>query len=214
MRTLTTPTKARWTVPRVTMLVTSALLLTACQQDLSPTQPHLPAGASADLVGAKNQTYTWVVNTWQNTQLNFGNSYLVIPAHAICDIPSSGYGPTFWNSPCNSATGTVTITAVVRGADTDNPSVQFSPALRFNPNTTVTLLLAASDQATLNNMSVIKYCYAGVPSTINLTCVNEALTDSTLKSTVNNWAKTVTRRIKHFSGYLIAESLVDDSSDM
>jgi hypothetical protein len=195
------PTQAGWTVAQVTMVVATALLLTACERDAS-TAPR----ASLALVGAQNQTYSWNVNTAQNNpQLMFGNSYISIPANAICDIPSSGYGPSYWNTPCTPATGTVTITATVTGAGTDNPSVEFQPALRFNPATTVTLLLAASDTATLDNMTIIEYCSSGTPSLTNSSCFNEAISDPSLTSVVNFSNMTVTRQVKHFSGYLIAE---------
>jgi hypothetical protein len=201
MNRSTKPTPACWMGSRVMMLVASTFLLAACTPD-GTTAPR----ASAALVGAQDQTYTWTVNTWQNNPpFMFGASSIVIPANAICDIASSGYGSSYWNSPCTPANGTVTITATVINAGTDNPSVEFEPALRFNPATTVTLLLAASDQATLTNMTVIEYCSSSVPSLTNSSCVDEAITDSSLTSVVNNKNKTVTRRIKHFSGYLIAE---------
>jgi hypothetical protein len=212
MMKMTKPTMARWTVSRGILLAASALLFTACARDgSSPTGvPMARTHVSYDLAGAHDQTYTFVVNTWQNNQqFNFGNSYIQIPANAICNIATSGYGPAYWNSPCTPATGQITITATVTNSGSDHPSVQFEPALRFNPATTVTLLLAATNKATLSNMSVIDYCSAAVPTLTNASCVNEAANDPSLASTVNLWNMTISRRIKHFSGYLITDGSGD-----
>jgi hypothetical protein len=38
------------------------------------------------------------------------------------------------------------------------------------------------------------------------TCVNEAATDLSLQTVVNAQAGLVSRRIKHFSGYVVAEN--------
>jgi hypothetical protein len=60
------------------------------------------------------------------------------------------------------------------------------------------LYIAVTDQATLDNSKVVKYCNEEG-------CVNEALSDSSLVSHVDENNLLVFRRIKHFSGYVVAE---------
>jgi hypothetical protein len=204
MQALTTPTTARRTISRVTMLIASAIMLAACGRDISApsTQSAIaPTGASKALVGIVDGVYTFTVDPNSSYTVPLGKSYLSLPARSICDLQSSNYGSQYWNSPCYPETSRVTITAIVRGAGTDSPSIEFQPALRFNPNTNVNLFIYVTNAATLSNMTVMKYC-AG--STL-WSCVDESQSDQSLKTTVDASQNLVWRRIKHFSGYLIAE---------
>jgi hypothetical protein len=92
----------------------------------------------------------------------------------------------------------MTITAVVRNAATDHPSVEFQPALRFSPSRQVWLYMAVTNQATLDNTKVLWYCN-------ETECFDESTTDADLKSYVDTKNFMVFRRIKHFSGYVVAE---------
>ncbi|MEO8619447.1 MAG: hypothetical protein ABI625_00195 [bacterium] len=197
------PTLASFTAPRLSFLVIASLLIAACSGDLTapPAATQVPTDASKSLVGAVSGVYTFTVNPSVSTVLNFGQSNLALPASSICDLQTSGYGPTTWNNACTPATVPITITAVVWNAETDHPRVDFQPALRFNPKTNAMLTLVVSNAATLNSMAVLQYCNA-----MNV-CVNESLTDATLAtsvvSDVSGWK--VSRRIKHFTGYMVAE---------
>ena len=198
-------------VPLLTTVATASLLLAGCSGDAtSPsaaqpkslsalrTSPFVPTGAQRALVGVSDGTYTFQIDPTQAQSLQFGASHLDIPANAVCDLATSSYGVGTWNDACSAQTDTFTITAVVKDAATDHPSVEFSPALRFNPQSNVNLYLYVTDQATLDNSKVLKYC--------NETgCVDESLTDPDLISNVDVDNKVVFRRIKHFSGYVVAE---------
>lgn len=198
-------------VPLLTTVATASLLLAGCAGDAtSPnatqtkslsalrTSPFVPTGAQRALVGVSDGTYTFQIDPTQAQSLQFGASHLDIPANAVCDLATSSYGVGTWNDACSAQTDTFTITAVVKDAATDHPSVEFSPALRFNPQSNVNLYLYVTDQATLNNSKVLKYC--------NETgCVDESLTDPDLVSNVDSVNNVVFRRIKHFSGYVVAE---------
>jgi len=63
---------------------------------------------------------------------------LVFPANSVCDPATSSYGPGTWDQPCTTlADGqSVTVTATY-GFTNHGLSVDFSPALRFNPKTEV-----------------------------------------------------------------------------
>ena len=202
-------------VPLLTTVATASLLLAGCSGDAtSPsaaqpkslsalrTSPFVPTGAQRALVGVSDGTYTFQIDPTQAQSLQFGASHLDIPANAVCDLATSSYGVGTWNDACAAQTDTFTITAVVKDAATDHPSVEFQPALRFNPQSNVNLYLYVTDQATLDNSKVLKYC--------NETgCVDESLTDPDLISNVDVDNKVVFRRIKHFSGYVVAEFSAD-----
>src|SRR5690349_9954936 len=206
------PMMARSRASMLTMLAATSLMLAACSGDAtSPsaakpaqqlsvlkTSPFVPSGAQRALVGVSDGTYTFQIDPSQAQSLQFGASHLDIPANAVCDLATSSYGVGTWNDACAAQTDTFTITAVVKDAATDHPSVEFQPALRFNPQSNVNLYLYVTDQATLDNSKVLKYC--------NETgCVDEAQADADLISNVDVENKVVFRRIKHFSGYVVAE---------
>jgi len=198
-------------VPLLTTVATASLLLAGCAGDAtSPsaaqpktlsalrTSPFVPNGAQRALVGVADGTYAFTIDPSEAQSLQLGASHLDIPANAVCDLATSSYGMGTWNDACDPQTESFTITAVVRNAATDHPSVEFQPALRFNPQSNVNLYMYVTDQATLDNTRVLYYC--------NETgCVNEAQADADLISNVDVENKVVFRRIKHFSGYVVAE---------
>jgi hypothetical protein len=149
-------------------------------------------------VGVVDGVYTFNIDPTQTQMLKLGASGLYIPANSICELGSSSYGIGTWNDACESQTRPMAITAVVRNAATDHPSVEFQPALRFSPTKQVWLYMAVTNQATLDNTKVLWYCS-------ETTCMDESQTDSDLVSYVDTEHYMVFRRIKHFSGYVVAE---------
>jgi hypothetical protein len=198
-------------VPLLTTVATASLLLAGCAGDAtSPTaaqpkstnsfrtSPFVPTDAQRALVGVTDGTYTFTIDPTQTQTLQLGASGLYIPANAVCDLTTSSYGMGTWNDACTPQTAPMTITAVVHNAATDHPSVEFQPALRFNPASQVWLYMSVTDQATLDNTKVLWYC--------NETgCLDESLSDADLTSYVDTKNFMVFRRIKHFSGYVVAE---------
>ena len=124
-----------------------------------------------------------------------------LPANAICDLGTSGYGETMWNKSCSPLKGSVVITATVLEGPDGEPYVDFQPAMRFAPNKEVTLFFRDKQDGSKN--VAVKYCN-------NLGfCIDESLNDASLKPFRIN-KNIVGRRVKHFSGYVIAyEGLVD-----
>lgn len=184
------------------LLVASTLLLAACAGETTAPKAvrSAPVEATKALVGAVDGVYTYTINPTVSNTLAFGASSLTVPARAICRLATTSYGPDYWNRECDDEQGLVTITAVVRNALSNNPSIEFAPAMRFNPDQNVQLSLKVDNAATLSAMSKLLYC--GPFSTL---CVDESVNDTSLRTTVDAVNNTVFRRIKHFSGYTVAE---------
>ena len=160
--------------------------------------PFVPTEAQRAMNGLKDGVYRFKIDPEENQILQLGASRLEIPADAVCKLGRSSYGPTFWNDSCRLQEHNFTITAVVRNAATDHPSVNFEPALRFSPNKTVMLYLYVTNNATLDASRVVNYCSAKG-------CVNEAIGDPSLVTSVDLQNRVAFRRIKHFSGYVISQ---------
>ena len=183
------------------LVVTLSLLVAACAgESTSPTTKSAPLAASKALVGVVDGVYSYTVDPNVSNTLTFGSSRLTLPEHAICALATTPYGPEYWDQACDAEQGQVTITAVIRNAQTNNPSIEFSPAMRFSPDRNVELFLQVDNAATLSSMSNLVYC-----GPFSAYCMDESLSDASLLTTVDVNANTVFRRIKHFSGYTVAE---------
>ena len=202
------PTTARSFGPTFSTLVVAGVLLAGCAgESTAPTaaqrtsqlrtSPFVPMDAQKALRGLGDGTYSFKIDPEKNQSLSLGASRLDIPADAICKLGRSSYGSDHWDEECDTQKRRFTITAVVRDAATDHPSVNFEPALRFSPDKKVMLYLHVTNDATLDASRVVKYCNAKG-------CVDESVTDASLTSSVDLVNRVVFRRIKHFSGYLVS----------
>jgi hypothetical protein len=202
------PMMARYRLSTLSVLALAGVLLAGCagestrpaalqQTSELRSSPFVPTDAQKALVGVSDGTYTFDVDPNVNQSLTLGASHLDIPAYAVCDLDESTYGPGHWDEDCKPQGRRFKLTAVVRNAATDHPSVDFQPALRFSPNKNVNLYLFVTDDATLDASRVVKYCNA-------TGCVDESIADPSLASSVDLENRVVFRRIKHFSGYLVS----------
>ena len=135
-----------------------------------------------------------------------GPHAIYFPANAICDPATSSYGPTEWDAPCDVLTEPIRFRAEVREID-GRSYVDFTPSVRFVPtaeeSNAVWLYMKTSALSTdpdsalaaLRRMSVLYSTTLGDPG------INEALTDSSLRTYVWLDGGIAFRRIKHFSGY-------------
>lgn len=210
------PMMARYRVSTLAALALMGMLLAGCAGDtVAPraiqrtsqlrTSPFVPTDAQKALVGVSDGSYSFVIDPSQAQSLSLGASHLDIPANAVCDLASSSYGLGHWEDSCDAQTDTFTVTAVVRNAASDHPSVDFEPALRFSPDKQVGLYLFVTNDATLDASRVVKYCNADG-------CIDESTNDSSLVSNVDLENRVVFRRIKHFSGYVVW-SLAEEAGD-
>ena len=169
----------------------------ACSDSVSTPTMHVvsvkaPAGYDQVLDAV---SFVYDPNASTSTVTRFGNHLLVIPTNGICDL-SSSYGMGTWDDPCAPLTHSMIITITTFADDNGHPYVDFQPALRFNPNRETDLYLRDGWRDG-QEKTVINYCGA-------LDCVDESINDSTLVTQRVSNSSTLVRRIKHFSGYMIA----------
>lgn len=206
------PTMARSRAKTLVTLAAASLMLAACADEATApaastpsTQERAsrfaPTDAQLDLVGVSDGVYTFTFDPSKDQSFDLGPNHLDIPRNAVCDLETSSYGTQYWDDRCSPERGTVTITATISHAKSDHPRIDFQPAMRFNPRTEVVLYLYAKKASKSDaEMLVMKYC-----SGLHGKCVDESLTDRDLVTSVDRRHNVVFRRIKHFSGYVVAE---------
>ena len=175
----------------------STLAVVGACADTSAVEPTTEAAAFVAPANFLRTGYviTFRVDNSKGATQKIGDHVLNLPANAICDMGTSGYGPAFWNKSCTPMKGSVTITATVLAGPDGEPMIDFQPAMRFAPNKEVVLFFKDSKAGTKN--ITIKYCN-------NLGyCVDESLNDPSLKPFRIN-KNIVGRRLGHFSGYVVA----------
>ena len=112
------------------------------------TSPFVPTAAQKALIGVTDGTYRVTFDPQRDQVFSLGPNRLEIPANAVCALGSSSYGAAFWNAPC-------TPEDVARSAhrhraervERPTRSVDFSPAMRFNPQTNVQLYIYVPERA-------------------------------------------------------------------
>ena len=203
------PTKAR-TVTRFTMFA-GVILLGACASEVTApaatearapqtASMFVPSASAKALVGVADGTYTVTFDPTQNQAFYLGPNHLSMPAYSICNLVTSGYGADYWNRSCSPQTLPVTLTVIIKNAAGTHPMVSFLPAMRFNPTKSVQLFMYAP-RVSINdakNWSLI-YC----PDSGS--CLDESKADASLTTSIDYTNNVLFRRVKHFSGYTVAE---------
>jgi hypothetical protein len=204
------PMMARSPVSMLSMLAAAGVLLAGCSGEATApqalkaasqqrTSPFVPTDAQKALIGIGDGTYTLTFDPSVPNSFVLGANYLDLPANAVCKLDgTSGYGAEFWNQSCVPETDSVTISVVITDAATDHPRLDFYPAMRFNPATSVSLYIYVPvGLDAFARTWTMKYCNDLA------VCENEATTDPDLATYVDRTNMMVFRRIKHFSGYLV-----------
>ena len=191
---------------RAALLCAAATLLAACSgMSTAPKDEAIEHSSGPNFLlglggsGSDTSITTFTVKpSASGTYWIAGVHKISIPAYAICSLKSS-YGPTEWDKSCTPESNSVVITAKSWKDGSGHSYIDFSPALRFSPDKTVTLYMKES---LLNKLLSYRIDYC--PSGLSRACVNESLVDSTLKTLLDLLNSYVYRRIKHFSGYHVA----------
>jgi hypothetical protein len=212
------PTEALMMQVKASRIVLFALVATlaACGDAVAPrtaapdADPVLSGGVTTALTRSDTVKFTITIDPRQPTRYDLGEgNSLVFPAGSVCDPTKSTYGVTEWDKPCEPARRTVA-EHVKAWLDADgHPRVDFSPNIRFvpSPQPNKWVVITFSDySASLDAWYNILYC-----PTDTSACYDESKTDPSLATNHDPVSGKVTRRIKHFSGYLVGAGDDDGS---
>jgi hypothetical protein len=204
------PKKAPTHVRRF-VLLSAALVLSACSADnatapasqvsaTSASSMFVPSSAAKSMIGVVDGTYAVLIDPTQDQSFNLGPNHLDIPAGGICNLIKSGYGPKYWDKPCSPQMLPVALTVIIKNASSEHPSIDFFPAMRFNPKKTVQLFMYAPhvSRSDAKNWQML-YC----PDKGG--CFDESVADRSLATQIDYENNVLFRRVKHFSGYTVAE---------
>ena len=130
-----------------------------------------------------------------------GRHWIYFPENSVCDMSQAEYGEEYWNDLCPIASEPVTINALVFADSVGHPHVEFAEHLRFDPTKQVIL-----------HMSFDWREGDGTPDMLwrkqeNAEAVDEGEIDPAMV-TLEGDSWMVYRRVKHFSGYMIAVGYV------
>lgn len=198
--------------PAKLLLTTGAVLVVSasCVSDaaVAPQAPTIGGNAALRALVIA-QTTDFEIST-NGGEFNLFNAFtLKVPAGAVCDPNAAdtqaGYAAAAWDSACTPASGNVTVHATAKWAN-GTLYVDFQPALRFVPTANVTLasdVFASTIQHNEANGTKDGFSIQYSPA-IGANGVPDALADPTVRTLVQANEGRVIRRIKHFSGYMIA----------
>ena len=184
-------------------LAAAALLgvAAACSDAPTPTQSAHP-GPQLLLLGAGDTLVTrFTYNPAVGGTYHIGDHKISMPAGSVCDPARSTYGPTEWDKACVALASPIEITAKSWLNADGHPQIDFSPSLRFAPEQTVKLYFRDKDASNTLLSSKLTILWSAGPG---LPGIDESILDPSLKPKVLPEAGLVMRRIKHFSGYLVA----------
>jgi hypothetical protein len=202
--------------------VVAAATTAACSDSVAPSaESSISAsgastiddgGAMASLTARDTLRFTIKINPKKRTTFSLGaGNTLVFPQSSVCDPETSGYGPTSWDTPCTPITKQLAVSVKAWLDPQGHPRTDFSPNIRFVPSDVPNnwVIITFSDWgAALDPMYKILYCtdaYTGP-------CVDESKSDPSLLTVEDPITGQLTRRIKHFSGYLVGAG--DDQSSL
>jgi len=191
---------------------------TADVHNLVPAdRPSLDINSSSRFWGLRTATFTL---TSVGGTYRIGDFYtLTVPANGVCSL-SSLYGPGTWDSPCTTLGDgeSITVTATY-GITGNGASVDFSPALRFNPARQTTLstslysnVLTTASDFFASHPSALRFFGMYYEASLGSSVVTDAAIDPSLVTHVNLSTGLVWRRVKHFSGYTVTTGAACDPS--
>lgn len=178
------------------LLVSGAVLATACREGAPPTAP---APSLAIGVGLQEGITSFMVRPGESRSYVMGDHKISFSANAICNPDISTYGPGEWDAPCEVVKTPIRITATAWTDEHGRPRIEFEPALRFHPDANVTLYLM--DKAASADSMNAKILWVAPDGAL----IDESLTDPSVATYVgpNGF---LYRRVKHFSGFTVSTS--------
>jgi hypothetical protein len=172
-------------------------------QALQPLDSRHDGGPrGAKIGGADDNVLTLTIDPNVSRTYAFGENWIYFPAHSICDPATSGYGLTLWDMPCTPLNHPVSVT-VHWSSKGGYAYAKFTPELRFVPADTRSVvrwvILSLHTQKNLHELdaySILYNCGDG--------WLDESLSDPTLRAWLDPQHNSIYRRVKHFSGYMVA----------
>jgi hypothetical protein len=165
--------------------------------DVAPTgAPSLASGSGS----AGSGSASFVVYAGSPATFVLGEHRLAFDKNAICDPTVSTYGPGEWDRPCVVAQTGVRITATWSTDDRGHPVIDFQPALRFSPESNVTLWLMDKDASEDARYKIFWVDPRGA-------LVDESIADSSVATHLGSNGY-MFRRVKHFSGYTLSTGVL------
>lgn len=201
--------------------VTLAAACSAADQSVAPLgERRMPAGAPSfdviiDEVAPDSLSVDFTV-TPTGGMFVLGKHAVYFPANSICDPATSTYGPDQWDAPCAPLTTDMKFHAEIRGSETGETWIDFTPSVRFvptdDPNQKVWAMMNVGTDITWDNYKL--FAMHWTPTSTTDVVVNEAAFDETLKTYIDLTNDIVFRRVKHFSGYLVGSTIEDAESTL
>ena len=207
------------------LAVAAFVALAACSDSTAPTATTLPEPPAppasvinpAVFLNAMSRTDHSIVVDFTVTPSGgwfaVGYNAVYFPPNSICEPTTSGYGPDSWDRPCAPATRPIAIRGRTGAGLNDRGWIHFDTDLRFvpsgNPAHWVRLYmwsreLRAPRPASAAGRAAIedRYRIFWIPAP-GTAPVDESLRDASLDTHVLWGTGLVTRRVKHFSGYVV-----------
>ena len=195
------------------LLLTGAAVIAV--SSCSPDRAAAPAG-SPTIHGSSvlralviAQTVDFVIPAAGGSVDLLGAFTLTFPAGAVCDPNAEdtqiGYANQDWDAPCTSATEDIPVRAVLKYAD-GTLYADFQRALRFVPDQQVILSTSviAGQVQWQNELGITQGWPIQFSPGIGADGISDAIADPSVRTVVVGRTGKVFRRIKHFTGYLIA----------
>jgi len=169
----------------------------AAQQVETPLPGDDRFHTNAVVIPSNAISYQFVVNPTMSQSFTMGMHMVSFPAYTICDPAASSYGPSFWLNSCPKLTTPIVIYATTWTDAQGRAQIDFSNSIRFYRNSGGQLpaIYLRDAWAAESKFARIDYCSASG------TCVNEAATDTVLKTQRDTVTGYLFRIIRHFSGY-------------
>lgn len=209
----------RRTAHLVLGVTASALFFAACSDStvaphasLAPVELRVPPVSFTELQAAPGGvSFAVTIDPRRDNVYSDGINTVRFPAGSICDPATSSYGPGTWDQPCTPATSAITlpITLSITGS---RMHVEFGKALRFVPSTDPArqvVLTMVSPSVAYTTEDLAKYAIFYVPESAPQ-LVDEGAADRSLVTIIDRSQGTLSRRLKHFSGYNVHLGIWDD----
>lgn len=185
-----------------------ALIATACGDVIAPprsddasalTRVGGPLSLARNGYVGPNAKYVDVTIPAKGGVVTVGDFTVTFPANAVCNPRNSGYGAGTWDNPCHSLKKDYDLRAAY-WVEHGEPFVEFLADIRFNPEKNVILSVSLPGlKGSTDSKDILYWSRTGQTTTR----VSESSTDESVRSFFDSVSGKLSRRIKHFSGYVV-----------